>query len=310
MARTTDDLLKKIKKKSFIPTSQSTFTDEELLEIATEELHGVIVPTITNAREEYFVYKDDSNALTGSLNPVFDIPHRSVGMQLREITATIGNVENNLPRLDLEDRTYARSSSNVFGFDLTNNQINVRGSNSGTLNLYYYLRPGDLVKSNQARQIAVIDPDNRQLTVTSPPSSWNTATKFDVIKQLAGYGHKSIDMTISNIDSATGVITFTEDFPADGWTQFVVGDWLAVAEQSPVPQIPLEWQEYLAEAVVCYMMESIGDSEAFDRASARKNELKKLALDTISPRVDGQSKKQVPRRNRGAYIYDSWRNSW
>ena len=257
------------------------------------------------------VYKDSRYALNGQQNQTFNIPHRAVGMQLREISATIGGQEINMPRYDIEDRIYENGGGNVFGFDLTNNQINVRGSGSGTMNIYYYLRPGDLVKSNQARQIQVIDAVNKQLTVASPPSTWSTATKFDVIRSVAGYGHKSIDLTINNIDSATGLITFDADFPADGWQAFEVGDWLAVAEQSPVPQIPLEWQEYLAESVVCYIMSSIGDAEGFNRASARKEELKKLALDTISARVDGQSRKIVPRRNRGAYMFDTWRNrSW
>ena len=63
MVRTTEDLLDKIKRRSFIPVSQSTFTDAEILKIATEEMVGIIVPTILNAREEYYVYKDTSNKI-------------------------------------------------------------------------------------------------------------------------------------------------------------------------------------------------------------------------------------------------------
>ena len=303
--RTTDDLLNKIKRRAFIPTSQATFTDDELLEIATEELHGVIVPNIMKTREDYFVYKDTSSQLTGQKNPIFNIPARAVGLQLREVSITVGNTEQNVPRLDIEDRAYQDAGGYIYGFDITNNQVNLRGSNTGTLNMYYYLRPGDLVKSTNARSIVSVDAPNKQITVATIPSGWTTNTKFDVIKSTAGFDTKSISMTINAIDAGSGLITFDNDFPTESWRVLEAGDWLIEAEKSPVPQIPLEWQEYLAEAVVCYIMESMGDSEGFERSRVRKEELKTNATSVISGRVDGQSKKLVPRRNRGSSIYDS-----
>ena len=141
VSRTTDDLLNKIKRRAFIPSSQSTFTDEELLEVATEELHGVIVPDIIKTREDYFVFKDTSSTLDGSSNQTFNIPDRAVGLQLREVSVTSGGSERNIPRLDIEDRVYQNVGGNVYGFDITSNQINLFGGCTGTLNLYYYLRP-------------------------------------------------------------------------------------------------------------------------------------------------------------------------
>lgn len=308
MIRTTDDLLKKIKKKSFIPTSQSTFTDEELLEIATEEMNGIIVPTILSAREEYYVYKDDSFVLDGTRNQVFNIPYRATGMQVREISATVGGVERNMARYDIEDRIYQRVGGTLYGFDITNNQINVKGSNRGSLNMYYYLRPGDLVRSTQSRNVLSVDTSLKQIVVANFLSTWTTSTSFDVIKAKPGFDHKVINLTVASLDSGTGTVTFNEDLPTEAWRAIEAGDWLTEAETSPVPQLPIEWQEYLAEAVTAYMMESIGDAEAFNRSVARKEELKKLALASIAPRVDGQSRKSVPRRNRGAYIYSEfWR---
>ena len=303
--RTTDDLLSKIKLKAFIPTAQTTFTDQELLDIATEEMNGIIVPTILNAREEYYVYKDASFTLDGTSNQTFNIPFRATGMQLREISVTIGNTERNIPRYDIEDRIYDNVGGNIYGFDITNNQINIKGNNSGTLNMYYYLRPGALVKSTDARAVVSVDTDLNQIVVSNFPSSWTTSTTFDVIKFRPGFDHKSINLTVNTLDSGTGTITFNESLPTEVWRAIETNDWLIEAEKSPVPQLPVEWQEYLAESVTAFIMESIGDAEGFARADKRKQELKKLALDSISPRIDGQSKKLVPRRNRGAYVYDS-----
>lgn len=303
MVMTTDKLLDKIRRRAFIPASQSTFTDEELLEIASEELHGVIVPDIIKTREDYFVYKDSSSVLDGTRNQTFNIPNRAVGLQLREVSVTVGGRERNVPRLDIEDRAYQDAGGYIYGFDITSNQINLRGGNSGTLNLYYYLRPGALVKSTQARQ--VVSKTSNSVTLASFVSTWTASTKFDIVKATGGFDYRSVDLTVDILDSGTFTITFNEDLPTDAWQAIEVGDWVVESQYSPVPQIPQEWQEYLAEAVVAYIMESIGDSEGFQRAQARKEELRKNALTIISSRVDGESKKIVPRRNRINGIYDS-----
>jgi len=303
--KTNDDLLNKIKLKAFIPTSQSTFTDAELLQIASDELFGIIVPAILSTREEYFVFKDEQTLTPGEQNPTFNIPYRAVGMQLRELSVTTGNTERNVPRLDIEDRANQDAGGYIYGFDITNNQINLRGGNQGTVNMYYYLRPGTLVESSSARAIQSVNVAAKQVVVASFVSTWTTATKFDIIKYIPGFDTKTISLTVDTLDSGTGTITFNEALPATAWNSIEANDWLIEAEYSPVPQIPVEWQEYLAEAVTCYIMESLGDSEAFDRALKRKEELKKSAVSVISSRVDGQSKKSVPRRNRISAIYDS-----
>jgi len=306
--RTTDDLLNKIKRRAFIPTAQSTFTDEELLSIATEELHSVVVPSIIKTREDYFVYKDSSSTLTGTSNPSFNIPHRAVGLQLREVSITSGGTERNIPRLDIEDRVLQNGGGSVYGFDITGNQINLWGGNTGSLNLYYYLRPGELVKSSQARAITAVDTDTNTVTCSTLLSTWTTSTTFDIVQCLPGHDYKIINLTVSSIDTGAGTVTFNETLPSSGWNAIAASDWLIQSEYSPVPQIPMEWQEYLAESVVCYIMESVGDSEGFQRAQARKEEIKNNALSVISSRVDGQSKKIVSPRNRGYYYNSHYRN--
>jgi len=301
---TTDYLLSQIKRKAFIPSSQSTFDNSDLLALATDELQGILVPEILSVREEYYVYKHEVT-LNGSVtDQVVDIPARAVGMQLREVSVTVGGVERNMPRYDIEDRIYNDVGGNVYGFDITNNQLTIKGSQPGTLNLYYYLQPGTLIQTSAAGRITNIDTANKQVTVSNLPSDWTTSTEFDFIKHKPGFDNQGADQTISAIDSSGLIITFDDDLPDD----IVVNDWLCEASFSPVPQIPVEFFQYLAEAVVAVVMESQGDQEGFVRAERRKNELKGHALKIISPRVDGQSMKFVPRNNRGSHVYTQWRN--
>ncbi len=57
-------------------------------------------------------------------------------MQLREVSVTVGNTERNMARYDIEDRIYQQVGGPAYGFDITNNQVNIRGNNTGTLNMY------------------------------------------------------------------------------------------------------------------------------------------------------------------------------
>ena len=52
----TGDLIRSIKRRAFIPNSQETFTDEDLLEMATEEVNIGLVPLIQRMHEEHLVY--------------------------------------------------------------------------------------------------------------------------------------------------------------------------------------------------------------------------------------------------------------
>ncbi len=304
MVKTNTQLIETIKRKSYIPADQNTFTDQELLDIANEELQSIVVPEILSTREDYLVRKDTVN-LTGQTGQVLDIPSRAVGQQLRELTVTLGNVEHNLARYDIEDRVYDNVGGNIYGFDLTGNQINLKGAMTGILNIYYYLRPGNLTEVKNARQITAIDTGANTITVAALPSTWSTASIFDVVKGKPGFDFKQLSLTVSAIDTGTNTITFNESLNSSGWDALIVGDWLTLEETSPIAQIPTEWQNYLAEAATAFIMESQGDSQGFDKAMMRKEELYKNAVKMISPRVDGQSRRFVPRRNRGAFTFNS-----
>ena len=48
----TSDLIRSIKRRAMIPSSQETFTDEDFLEMATEEVNLGLVPLIQRMHEE------------------------------------------------------------------------------------------------------------------------------------------------------------------------------------------------------------------------------------------------------------------
>jgi hypothetical protein len=295
---TTDDLLEQIKRKAFVPNSQSTFTDAELLSVATDEIHNTILPAVMSTREEFYVYSQDTE-ITQVTRQV-DIPYRSVGLSLREASFVTGNQERNLPRYDIEDKVYDQVAGSMYGFYIQNNTINLMGSEVGTLRQYYYLRPGKLVVTNDAAQIVSIDSAN-SVTLSQIPEDWATGTVVDFVNHKAGFDVKQLENTITNITGL--VVTFQDDLSAG----VAVSNWVTLEDTSPVPQMPIEFFQYLAEAATAYIMESLGDNDGYQRSLQRMQQMMKNAQKTISPRVDGQSKRFVPRRNRGASTDNIWR---
>ncbi|NDE09882.1 MAG: hypothetical protein EBZ95_04860 [Chitinophagia bacterium] len=57
---TSDDLIRSVKLRAFLPTNQATFTDEDLLMFANEEMSIGLVPSIMRLHEDYFLYVQET----------------------------------------------------------------------------------------------------------------------------------------------------------------------------------------------------------------------------------------------------------
>jgi len=146
----TSDLIRSIKRRAFIPNSQETFTDEDLLEMATEEVNIGLVPLIQRMHEEHLIYYIDVELERG--NKRYSIPPRAHGNKLRDV-ALIDENDNvfEMHRYSLgeiSDFTNTTSYINSRGFYLENNDIilaNFDVNIGNKLRLYFYMRPNHLV---------------------------------------------------------------------------------------------------------------------------------------------------------------------
>ena len=297
---TTADLLSVIKKRVFIPTNQETFSDADLLDMATDEMRSIIVPAILSAREEWYVVVEDIAINTSESQNFVNVPSRAIGGSLREVTYVSGSLEYNLPRMSLEDRTYRDNQGPISAFYMENNRIKILGNESGDLRVYYHCRPGKLVKTNEAGQVTSFDTGAKTVTVSSLPTGWAIGNTVDFINGKPHFEHRGVNFTIAGIAGTT--ITLSEDLP----TTLVVGDWVALEDESPIVQVPLEWFAYLSQAVQVQVLDALGDFEAMQRAENRRDTLHKNAMKLITPRVHGETKKIVPSKNRGSVISTAW----
>lgn len=159
---TSNALIKSIKRRAFIPSSQETFTNEDFLEMATEEINLGLVPLIQRMHEEHLVYYIDIPLSKDTKR--YPIPSRAHGNKLRDVALIDEN--NNLFEMnrysinEISDFTNTTSYINSRGFYLENNDIIVVNFDINIghkLRMYFYMRPNALVMDEEGASINLLE---------------------------------------------------------------------------------------------------------------------------------------------------------
>jgi hypothetical protein len=301
---TNSDLIASVKRRGLVPTSQNTYLSSDFLKIGTEIINSHIAPMLISTREEYFSYPIDRTLVSGQTN--YLIPTRAMGDGLRAVfwvrdSGTVVRVvvidlldqdslnEGNLLG-DSDYAAYKQGSELVFK--------PAPGVGAGTLRFFIHIRPGKLVETSEAAQIASINTGTNQVTVTTIPSSWASGVVLDVIQANPHYRYLDIDKTATTVSGTT--LTFAS-LPSS----LAVGDWLALQGESPIPQIPHELMPMLSQWIVVKCLEGLGDRAGADYAKAELKDLMTDALKLVQPRIKSESKKVI-NRNRMYLLSRNW----
>jgi len=287
MDYTTTALLSSIKNRVFIPTSQLTLQDTDLLSLAGEELRLGVVPLMLKMRSNYFATHLDT--LLTSNNDTYSIPYRAVGGKLQglNLVDAQGNVFD-FPEIDKSERPFYNGSATNSGFVHYfegNNVIVVPSPSASTIayiRFNYYFRTGDLVATSAAAQITAIA--GNVVTVSAAPSAFTTALQYDVINGSPGFEPRGYDLAVTTIAGAN--ITFTA-LPAKA----AIGDWIAQAGQSPIAQIPYELHPLLAQRTGIRVLAALGDAQSLQMEQAKLKEMEEAATHILAPRSEMNPKK-------------------
>ncbi len=291
----TDVLLPTLRLLPLMPSVQALFTDANLLTIMTFEMTSKIIPLIDNQAEEYFIHVDDI-PYDGQAT-VFSIPSRALAGKLRSVSFVDANQnEVRIPRLRLEDimsnvnATGLAINPALWGFYLRNNQVILYlGSSTGNNNNFPFLRlryvrqPNALVLSTACGEVTNIAGD--VVTVDSVPSAFTTGSTYDLISNSPQMFDSLLDdATITAIDTMAKTITFTTGTVPAG---LQVGDWVCLANQSPIPQIPYSpGFDLLLQLSAAKCLEIHGDVQGYNVAMSQASDMKSYFISVITPRVD------------------------
>ncbi len=297
---TTADLLTAVKLGCMLPDASSgSFSSAALLSYATMELQGPIMTLIMEAREKYYMTSVDYTVTANQ--QFYSIPERAAGGIIAQAQYLWGNQINELPAIDPRE-IYSSSTGTPRAVMFQNNYLvlyPIPTQTTGTLRLYYFQRPSTLEQTLNCAQITSIG--SGVVTCSSVPTSWTTGTQLDWIPATLPYTPYGLNTVVGGVSGNDITLTI----PTAGQTSVAtptpapaVGDWLALAEYTPIPELLRELFVVLVQGTICRVLEAAGDQEKLAQAQQKLASYAEAAKRAIQPRDQGSNKK----------IVSGWRN--
>lgn len=299
-ALTSSKLINSIQRRASIPSNQSTFTPEDFLELATEELWLGIVPSIMELHEDFFLFEQEL-----PLNPdtnTYEIPSRAVGNKLRDVQVKYAGNYAETTRVGIGNRFSENEYSNYSGLQpyyIKNNKVIFPKSTSGpspnpnaNVVLVFYIKASKLVLEEKVGIISGINRTTGEIVLTTMPEGFNTNIKYDFYKAESPHTIMRIDLSAATVNNATKSVFFN---PSDIPDSLVVGDHLSKAGECCIPQVPTELQIMLTQMVACRILESIGDTDGLQNALVKLKQMQTAAGILIDNRVEDSPPKIVNR---------------
>ncbi len=288
MAWTTTDLLATIKNRARIPDASSgSYSPSVLLEFASEELLITVLPLIMGVRGGY--YETYVDTVYTSLTPSIGIPSRAINGEISLVQYFFNNYVTIIPEMEPSAAFTQTPQSTPQGFYFENNSIVLYPPPTGaygTIRVRYFQRPSRLEQTSNCAQITAFNAGTGVVSVT-PPTAWTTNSTYDFIPSTASkatpYG---LDSVITAIDSVS--MTFTS-LPA----AVAIGDWIALSEYTPIPEIPFEYQAILGQAAAVKALESAGDVTGLSVAAPKLAQYLETMNKAMTPRQQQGTKRVV-----------------
>jgi hypothetical protein len=296
MGYTSDEVIASIKKRGLIPTSQLTFQTSDFLRFINEEIRINISPMLMAARENFFLKSLEDTLVAGQTN--YDIAERAIGMKLKNLYYIGSNSQpyrlNMIDVDEIVDYEVESRTGNPEQFYFLDNQVVVLPTPSsgivGSLRQYYYERRNEVVSTTDCGLISAINTVTKTVTVNAVPTGFAVGTDCDFVKAKPGFQNLSIDEAITAISSTD--LTFAA-LPST----LQVGDYVCEAQQSPIPQIPIEVFPLLSQRVVIRCLRSLNDKRGADDAKEDLKEMAQSIIELVAVRAEDQAKKIVSYNN-------------
>lgn len=285
---TSDYSVAAVRRRGLIPQS-GKLAEADLLGFLNDATQDYIVPLLMSTREGFLIAKEDT-AISGT---EYAMPPRASAERLYRVLL-IDSAGNEYPLTRVE----TARKDNQEGFELVDNTIVTVNAPSGytSLRVEYYRMPNRLVALTSAGKVTAKTATT--VTLDTAPSTFSTSEPMDFIAGTAGFRCKGIDKTPTGWNSSTKVLTFTSgDIPSS----LAVGDYVALAGETPIAQIPQTLRPLLEQAACCLALGALGDGK-LGTAQKTLEAMEKRLLPTLAPRVPGASRVIINRYAQGSYI--------
>lgn len=287
-------LLASVKRRGMLPATAEALSDDDFLEFANDELQTYIVPLLLSTREEYLVTYADTTTVANQAN--YDLPTRAIGGKLRSVLLSDGSgAFYDVPRIEPERvDDYSLTGAPVSYYLRGNEVILVPTPTAAlTLRLGYFRRPNRLVTAAECAVVATASATD-VTTSAAVPATFVADAELDFVKATPGFDGLQEDVAITLVSTSTA-FRIDENASSD----IAAGDYVCLAGESPIPQIPVELHPLLAQRVVVRALEALGLQEKQAAAEATAERMRVAVTGLLTPRVEGSARKIVNRHAPG-----------
>lgn len=286
----TSELISALKIRGSFPTTQELFSTSDFLVLLNMAMKVEINPMMLKLNDEYLL--ETMNYEVGEQGELYRLPKRAISLRDLKLVDGSGN-ESDLPRNFEEDRAFNRT-----GYYIVRNSLQLSNDiNSGTLRLKFFSRPSNLVETSACGQIVAIDTDLNQVEIGTAPGTFVNGALMDFVQNENPYDLMAYDQAISNISGTT--VTF--DSLPEG---LAIGDWVTLANQSPVPLAPEEMHVVLVQAALVSALSAKKDKSYQDELKALM-QMKADVISMLDPRMNNTSAKM-----RAGKLHNFFSNGW
>jgi hypothetical protein len=281
---TSTNIIASLRRRGQLASSPQQLDTDDFLAFLTEECQTYMTALLMSVREEHLLTTLDTTGTGG----VVQIPSRAVGGKLKQVLVNNGSGYAPLVRVEPERVDASSAGGSPSGYVLQGNHLLLTPTPTGStsVRLTYFRRPSRVV--DDTASVGLVTALNRTtgvITVSSLPGAFSGAVAVDFVSGTPGFDSLGDDVSGTGDTTANTVTVAPSSLPA----RLSVGDYVCLAGETPIPQLPVELHPLLAQRVVVKCLEALGDSKvAVAEAQCEKQRLQALTL--LSPRVEGAAR--------------------
>lgn len=282
----TEDLIEQIKENTSTEFTQGRFSQSTVIDLCNQESLKRIRPIVSDLQKEFFVISTSVSVAANTTH--IRLPKRAAGRGLREIYLTVDTERHLMIQITREQSTTEESTSSgiprKFYFEADSIVFERPISSAATLNLILEVSPGNLVLSTATTKVSSVDFDTGIVVAAGTPSGYGGTVEYDFVQQL-GYGNAVLACGLTPSSVSGTSYTFDPDVLPK---TLKAGDYITLAGQTPVPNMPDEAVACLIHAVSTRIYRMRGD---YDGVKSEQQELQNAILylqQALADRIEGQ----------------------
>jgi hypothetical protein len=225
-------LVEAVKRNISFPIAQVTFSVDDILRFADEEMFLEQVPSVMQYHEEYFVFNEEV-PLTANQSR-YPIPKRAIGMKIRDLfyKDTQGQLVE-MSRINPDDKSFMQTKGDSFPspiyYYIENNSIilspTVGPTPVGSLQYSYYLRPNSLVPDERA---CVCQSFSKTITVDNTTLIAGDEISFGGTIAIVG---TDIAIGVNDSTTANNIVTYISGLTDSQFTASTSGNIVTILYQ-------------------------------------------------------------------------------